>query len=51
MIEKLYSERRIRKMDEENMVNVGMRLTDTINNVIDRFNEAEEGSKQPKTRY
>lgn len=35
-------------MDEENMVNVGTRLTDTINNVIDSFNEAEEGSNNRK---
>lgn len=47
MVEKLYFKEDT-TMDEEQMGNVGMKLNDTINDVMDSFKEAEEGSNNRK---
>lgn len=47
MVEKLYFKEDT-TMEENEMGNVGMRLTDTINEVIDSFSAAEEGSNNRK---
>ena len=47
MVEKLYFKEDT-TMYEEQMGNVGMKLNDTINDVMDSFKEAEEGSDNRK---